>query len=279
MEMANIKIIDYVNLGQLEISFSQIYSRIIDGVIIRGVFNKDECLEINKIIQNHKELSEQAKGYYVYPPTCFFPDFLNDLQKLYFEKSNQHTASIDYLFSFDFRPRIFNLLKKLAKDRSISELYGPDKKNNFLYGNFRVMYSETGNGATSNIHTGHALTKRSKDFAYSHLMGNIDFDNQLSYFLLSQNSKSGGEISIYNFSFDDYPNVSQNGVFYDINNNPTYSTAKDFKSYRLEPGDMIFFSGGRLYHRVEVVEGDIPRITFGGFVASDFKQNDLYYWI
>jgi hypothetical protein len=47
---------------------------------------------------------------------------------------------------------------------------------------------------------------------------------------------------------------------------------------RLAPGDMILFTGGRIWHRVEPVEGESERVTIGGFVALAQDGERVYFW-
>jgi len=46
----------------------------------------------------------------------------------------------------------------------------------------------------------------------------------------------------------------------------------------LAQGDLIAFGSGRLYHRVEPVEGSRSRVTMGGFLAFDRDHERVLYW-
>ena len=50
--------------------------------------------------------------------------------------------------------------------------------------------------------------------------------------------------------------------------------------FTLEPeeGDMILFSGGRIWHQVANLSGDKPRITIGGFGARSRDDKTFYFW-
>lgn len=251
----------------------------LSGVIIEKFLSPSEVSQIvNNIISHHK-LTSQAKGYFVFPPTCFHPDLLSNLKENYFNNVQSWEKEIGHISSFNLKNRIITIFEKLVNKKSVLPLYGTSKEENFLFGNFRIMYEETGKNATAHIHTGHALTKRSKNYAYKHLMDDIDFDNQWSYFILLQNSEIGGEITLYDYNYDKYPNVSQDEVFYDKKNGSFTPKADEIHSYKLNPGDMIIFKGGNIYHRVELVKGISPRITFGGFITTDLKKENVYYWI
>jgi hypothetical protein len=55
---------------------------------------------------------------------------------------------------------------------------------------------------------------------------------------------------------------------------------KDIIKDKIKPkkGDMILFQGGNIWHRVETVRGNIPRITFGGFIGISIDKTKFYYW-
>lgn len=271
--------INHSSFLQKDFEFPLISKKHISGVIIENFLNKNEIENIIQNIQSYPKLSSQAKGYFVFPPTCFHPDLLDDLQTKYHNNVDVWEAEITSICQFNLKNRLVGIFNKLDGNLKVLPLYGKEKNERFLFGNFRVMYEETGNNATSNIHTGHALTIRSKDYAYKHLMHDIDFDNQLSYFILLQKSEIGGEITLYEYTYNDYPTVNQEGVFYDKNKTSFKPKDKEIHKYKLNPGDLIVFKGGNIYHRVELVKGNMPRITFGGFLASDFKKENVYYWI
>jgi hypothetical protein len=42
--------------------------------------------------------------------------------------------------------------------------------------------------------------------------------------------------------------------------------------------DLLFFYGGRIWHRVNPIEGATTRITLGGFAAFSKNDQDIYYW-
>jgi len=47
---------------------------------------------------------------------------------------------------------------------------------------------------------------------------------------------------------------------------------------RPQPGDLLMFYGGYIWHRVEDIEGNTPRITLGGFLNFSKDDKELYYW-
>ena len=106
-------------------------------------------------------------------------------------------------------------------------------------------------------------------------------NDQLSYFLVLQESEKGGELSIYDMLWDQVKrkeNPENNEFVIDDKDNHIY--LKDVESFAVKPkpGDILIFSGGPIWHRVEDIKGSIPRITFGGFLNFSKDNKELYYW-
>jgi hypothetical protein len=55
---------------------------------------------------------------------------------------------------------------------------------------------------------------------------------------------------------------------------------KDVEQFTVKPlaGDVLIFSGGPIWHRVEDIKGDTSRITYGGFLNFSKDGKELFYW-
>jgi len=93
--------------------------------------------------------------------------------------------------------------------------------------------------------------------------------NIISYFIVLQNTEVGGSLII----FDD----------------SAYTVGKGLKSVREllfkpgqkikpEPGDMLIFNGGSIWHKVEEIKGKSERITYAGFLDMNADQSKWIYW-
>ena len=106
-------------------------------------------------------------------------------------------------------------------------------------------------------------------------------DDQLSYFLMIQHPHSGGELTIYDLLWDTVKRketMENNDFVIDDNDNKIY--IKDTRKFAVDPqpGDIVLFAGGPIWHRVEDIGGTIPRITLGGFLNFSKDNTELYYW-
>ena len=50
------------------------------------------------------------------------------------------------------------------------------------------------------------------------------------------------------------------------------------EKFNPEPGDLLIFYGGRIWHRVEPILGSKPRITLGGFINFSDDDKKCFYW-
>lgn len=106
-------------------------------------------------------------------------------------------------------------------------------------------------------------------------------DDQLSYFVVLQQAESGGELTIYDMLWENVKrkeSPENNDFVIDDNDKAIYLTEVKNFAVKPQPGDILIFSGGPIWHRVEDIKGNIPRITFGGFLNFSNDNKELYYW-
>ena len=106
-------------------------------------------------------------------------------------------------------------------------------------------------------------------------------ENQMSYFVMLDPSEKGGELTLYDVLWEnaeirmngDTVLKNKDGQTSDLNNH------KQVKRQLLSPnaGDMIVFSGGRIWHKVELAE-KTRRLTCGGFLTRSRDDQSVYTW-
>jgi len=247
-------------------------------ILIQDFFNEHTVNQILEELKNidNSNFIQYADGYKVFPRTAFSTENKDEEAGIYFNSTYETSRLIKEFFSIDLISKFHNLFNNINRD--VSLLYGPNN-NYFNPFNFRIMNDKVGINTTSNIHNGSSITNRCINSTYKHLVKSIDFDNQLSFFTLLKNCEVGGEITIYSYPKNDYSILKDKHLllgFDGLEINLLKTNNKFIIS--MNPGDLIIFPGGQLWHRVEpVVEG--TRITLGGFLASDFDNKKWYYWI
>ncbi len=248
-------------------------------LIIENFFNEDE---IKSIIHDLRALpkdlySETKPGFTVFPRHAFNISNRDEDMHVYFSVSNKAIDDLKNNVQVDVVQRFDDVFKEVNNSNPVEILDGPGDGIKFIPVNFRLMTSEVGAKATSGIHNGSHVTARCVNSTYKHLNGLIDFDNQLSFFCLLQNCNEGGDLTIYDYKVDDYPSLSDGRYLTKPGSNVDLQTTKNKCTVHMEPGDLIIFPGGQLWHRVEVVKKG-ERISLGGFVAARYSDNSWHYW-
>jgi hapalindole-type alkaloid chlorinase len=129
------------------------------------------------------------------------------------------------------------------------------------------------------VHCGHFFQESNP--VYFEVVEEMELDGQLSFFLMLQYPEKGGELTIYDML---WPEVSGKDGFKDADHvldcRGDRIYLKDVRSFtvRPEPGDLLVFRGGPIWHRVENILGSLPRITFGGFINFSKDGKEFYYW-
>ena len=101
------------------------------------------------------------------------------------------------------------------------------------------------------------------------------------FFLVLQNSEIGGELTIYDMHWKDIKHkdsIEENNYVLDPGGKRVYLDALRSFYVKPNPGDILIFSGGPIWHRVENIRGKNPRITFGGFLNFTPDDKGLRYW-
>lgn len=117
-----------------------------------------------------------------------------------------------------------------------------------------------------------------KEFLYE----TVDLENALSFYLMLQAPDFGGDLILFDKTWDEQPIAAGNldektrkneRLFFNSN------TGIPHKKISLTEGDMVFFRAAQIWHCIDVVSGASPRITIGGFVGrSIINQNQYFYW-
>lgn len=99
---------------------------------------------------------------------------------------------------------------------------------------------------------------------HAHLREIVDRSTQLSWYLVLALPDAGGELTLFDH---------QHGA-----GAPGDAQLARRHSYRIAPGDLVVFDGGRYFHRIEPTVGPRPRRTLGGFAGRALDGSVLYVW-
>lgn len=257
----------------------QIKKREIDGVIAKSILTLQEVAEVKSFLSDLQE-----NLYMTTPSGKIFP---KPFAVINGERANQDAYAEYVAMLDDYKLKhasIHLIFKKLNEFISYAatkyKVSSPTLKLNqctVAEGTFRYLYPNRGG---LYVHSGNYFQEQN-EFFYSMLEEDIDMDNQLSYFIVLQNAEQGGELTLYDL-------IWEKGQIKDTPLNNEFVLDKEGKKIiikdlinlklRPQPGDLLMFYGGYIWHRVEDIEGNTPRITLGGFLNFSKDDQELYYW-
>lgn len=248
-------------------TIEQIYSGDLDGASIRGVYSP---AEVAAAVERIRGYSDEFRDH---GTTIMFGTALVGSapdRSDYFAGAPAINDRIGTFFEDDFVRRVADVLSALGGDRpTVVPVEGDASEYvpatvRFLPPDRGVMHAHTANefcGAWD---------------SYEHLRSIAVMWNSLSYFVVCQAPETGGELVLYDLMWDDTPadvGSLPMGPERDalLERFPTVDTG-------LREGDMVLFTGGRIWHRVTPVGGSRERVTIGGFAALSQDDQYVYFW-
>lgn len=251
---------------------SKIHSWEIQGVVVRNVFSEEEVADI----LDKMSLIPESMILNTKTGTSFPDPFatITDSE----ERLDNYIAKTDTFLQLPFTTLLtrleefFNRIEQTIKP-SVSRILGKNKWAS--PGNFRVLPQDKGGLF---VHCGYLFQQASPH--YYKVVNEMEKEGQLSYFVVLQNSEEGGALTIYDMLWKDIKNKDVfDGNEYVLKPNGEKWYLKDIPQFavRPNPGDVLIFAGGPIWHRVEPVKGR-PRITFGGFINFSKDSGEFYYW-
>ena len=251
----------------------------IHGFVLKNLFSKQEIAEIIKALE--KPLAEKAMvtpSGLMYPaPFAIVTDSGERLDAYYESMKAAHEVENGEPILKMVPQRIEQFFKTVAKDYRVSVPINKVKGLPVSEGCYRVFYKDKGGLF---VHCGNLFQQQS-EYYYSLLANDIDKTDQLSFFFNLQNTEEGGGLTIYDMLWKDVigkASPQENDSVIDAKGNTIY--LKDVEQFEVkpQPGDIFVFSGGPIWHRVEDIKGDTPRITYGGFVNFSTDGKEIFYW-
>lgn len=257
----------------------QIKTNQIEGFIMKNVFAAEEIDQLKLFLGTltDADLMPTPSGKIFPSPFAIITDTGERLDSYYaklarFDKYKSENNAVRVMSE-----RLNDFFVQVGKNYKVSIPYNKIKDKEVAPGTFRLFYPNMGG---LHVHCGNLFQAQSM-FFYSLIKNDIDMDDQLSYFIVLQQSEIGGELAIYDMLWDKVKrkeSPENNEFVIDDEGNHIYvNTLKKF-DVKPKPGDILVFSGGPIWHRVEDIKGESPRITFGGFLNFSKDEKELFYW-
>ena len=275
----NFKAFDFTDIAQHGDLVYQIQTQQLDGFIMKNVFSAAEVEDLKSFLATltPDDLMPTPSGKIFPAPFAVITNegerldsYFTSLARFDQYKSNNNSVSV-------LTKKLHQFFVQVAQNYQVSVPYNKVKNKPVAPGTFRLFYPGMGG---LHVHCGNLFQAQSM-FFYSLIKNNIAMDGQLSYFVVLQQSEVGGELTIYDMLWDSVKrkeSPENNEFVIDDEGNAIYvDTLKSF-AVRPKPGDILVFSGGPIWHRVEDIKGASPRITFGGFLNFSNDGKELFYW-
>ncbi len=248
-------------------AIDRIYDGSLDGMTIRGVLDPAEVTRaIERAECFRPEFKDHGKQLMFGTPLVGADETRSD----YFANAWQINSRLADLFDSDFTARIGAVLSTVAGGRpAVVPTEGPGRE--YVPATFRFLPPGQG---VMHAHTANEFCNVWS--SYDHLRSTARMWNSLSYFIVGEQPDVGGDLVLYDLEWDDTPT--------DIAALPMSQERDDLlarfpqRPIAPEPGDMILFTGGRIWHRVAPVSGTRRRVTIGGFVALSLDGDRVFFW-
>ncbi|HHG86123.1 MAG TPA: hypothetical protein ENJ82_15345 [Bacteroidetes bacterium] len=256
--------------------------------MIKNAISEEVCDAIlAKMKATPKEDGSTMPIGWAYP--VIFPELVIDAYKngeaeaeakmqKHFEKFEIINQNSEKYFGAPVIEFVEEWLGKFSGGREVIRPHGYGGKGEYATATFRSYY---GNGKGNiSVHCGNLFQTVWKKF-YGHLEQQVDIYDQLSYFFLLQEPVSGGELTLYDFEWEDGQKKKSNHENKEVFMADGKSIAlADRETMMIRPrkGDMILFAGGQIWHRIEAVMGNQERVTLAGFLSYSQGKEKIVYW-
>lgn len=271
------------NIGQdLTDCGAKLLNGLITGIEIDNFINISEASKIKEAFYNLplNSLTVVDDGFVSYPLS--FAQLTQGLQTNTINPDNFFTFGEEFknnflnTFGVDILGRLKLVVKRLF---NIENLYVPQPKNgigSFVPFTFREL--KPGNGELK-VHCENLFFSEFPYF-FSLLDHIVLRKNEFSFFIVISSPEEGGELTLFNANWDKVKERENFTTLKDNEGNLIDILSPNIIKLKLKPkvGSLLIFSGGDIWHRVEVVKGSHSRITIGGFISAGKKSEDLYVW-
>lgn len=254
------KVVTPEQLSEFPDAINDIHTGKINAMWIKGVFSKEE---MQRVVERTKSKQDEfvSVRYGATLGKAFFTTGSEEERADYLASATRFREILGELFDSDAEATVESIFAAVSGNRPVAIANeGPDR----VYTPLTIRFVREGLGGMV-IHRGNEFLV---DPALSHLNNVAQMTGWVSFFIVMQNAKKGGELVLY-----DVPESHLERAREDM----------DFDSYdnqvlRLEPGDMVMFHGGQIYHQVLDISGDVERVTMGGFTTVSKDNERIFYW-
>ncbi|MEM0998319.1 MAG: hypothetical protein AAGN35_14760 [Bacteroidota bacterium] len=264
--------VDAADLSEVSDGISDIFHRRSDGIIVGNVLSEERCrAAVAKMEQWETEIMDRSAFGKVFGQILVAS---NEDLKYYMAQNASLAADLAGIFGKSFPEVVEPVLQQMAGGRKVMVPEHPEK-GTYKGATVRFMYPGLDD---IEAHVGNEFITELPQ--YDHLVSLLHLQDQLSYFLLLQAPTDGGELVLFDLSWDDTPRdlVEQHGITRVPAERKDFLRQIEREELDMKAGDLIMFHGGRIWHKVNAVRGDAHRVTIGGFASISLNDDRIYYW-
>jgi hapalindole-type alkaloid chlorinase len=265
--------------GNCSAILEDIYNDTMDAVVLRGVFSTPALQQVQQALAktdiesawHEPNAGFQGLGIRVLGLAATRCGTMPNgpSKDDYFTSAAARPEALTALFGSAFDPvaQIETAIGRLAGGRPV-EL--PRTADGRAYGPCTVRSLSQGEGILLH-HDNHYPIP-----VYDELLPQLDSSTCISFFVVLKQPEKGGRLYLYSLKRDeegDLPRLPGGQL-----DPQAVDRLISHTRFDLHEGDMIVFNAGKIYHRVDAVEGSRSRVTMGGFMALDKPHTRVYYW-
>ncbi len=259
--------VDVANIDGIAGAVSRIYDGTLDGLTIRNVFDPSEMAAAVERIREHSAEFIDHGEQIMFGTALVGAD---GNRQAYLDDVHTMHDGIPGIFGSDFMSRVSEIISVAADGAPVTVPTEPDGRP-YTPATIRLLPPDRG---VMHAHTANEFCNVWD--AYNHLRDIARMWNSLSYFVLVQAPDAGGDLVVYDLMWDDTPDEIQQLSM--SQERDVLLEAFDPVPRSLGAGDMVLFTGGRIWHRVTPVTGSTERVTVGGFAATASDADGVYIW-
>jgi len=247
------------DLDQYPHNLEDIYYGRTDGIVVRQFLNDGEVANIMKKV---KTLDQDI--YKIRFGDTYGHTLSDSNDEAYFKLASHFVPKLKDLMGHDVFKRLNDVFESISKSKPAQIAQTPNHQD-FIPATVRMLHP--GKGGLP-IHCEIATTT-DIDPLSNDVNAVFNRENIISYFVVLQNTEKGGSLIIFNDSeYEKGDGLKSVGEL----------LFKPGQKIKPQPGDLLIFNGGSIWHKVEDIKGKKERITFAGFMDLSADKSKWIYW-
>ena len=249
---------------------NQIYRGELNLMLIKKVFSEAEIFNAKTRIEkkNHEGLAHHRFGE-ILGFSRLQPGFNKET---FFKESLPFREELNQIFGIDFEARIEKILTKISGGRNVEI---PAENPNGVYIPATVRIFHPNKVDILPVHTDNEHFEMHQ-VSCAHLNQIAKLQDSLSYLIVIEKPEKGGELVLYDLLWEQTPQTLKEQ--FDTAVRARHLEQLNKKYLAPNPGDMVIFNAGRIWHKVSDIQGKKNRITVGGFMSISKDNEKVFYW-